>query len=125
MRYETSDGHRQLGDRSAGRQYRPDVGRDSGNASTSADAPQSDCATRSKPFSGRYRPWTSATGGFTGGFNPPRCVGLFRVTPEELTELQSAAAHLDREGLAERSGIVRKLSRKLRALSSAPARQGA
>lgn len=43
--------------------------------------------------------------------------GLVRVTPEELTELQSAAAHLDREGLAERSSIVRKLSRKLRALS--------
>ena len=42
---------------------------------------------------------------------------LVRIAPEELAELESAASRLDREGLAERSGIVRALARKLRALS--------
>ena len=43
--------------------------------------------------------------------------GLVRIAPEELAELESAAARLDREGLAERAGVVRALARKLRALS--------
>ena len=43
--------------------------------------------------------------------------GLVRIAPEELAELESAATRLDREGLAERSGIVHALARKLRALS--------
>lgn len=43
--------------------------------------------------------------------------GLVRIAPQELAELESAATRLDREGLSERSGIVRELTRKLRALS--------
>ena len=50
--------------------------------------------------------------------------GLVRIAPEELAELESAAARLEREGLAERSGVIRALARKLRALSR-PVHSGA
>ena len=42
--------------------------------------------------------------------------GLVRITPEELAELESAAARLDRAGLAERAGVLRELVAKLLAL---------
>ena len=42
--------------------------------------------------------------------------GLVHITPEELAELESAAARLDRAGLGERAGILRELVAKLLAL---------
>ena len=45
---------------------------------------------------------------------------LVRVSPEELAELESAAAGLERSGLGERSGVLRELAVKLRAMARAP-----
>ena len=42
--------------------------------------------------------------------------GLVRITPEELAELESAAARLDRAGLGERARVLRELVAKLLAL---------
>ena len=41
---------------------------------------------------------------------------LVQVAPEELAELESAASHLDRTGLAEQAGALREVAVKLRAL---------
>ena len=43
--------------------------------------------------------------------------GLTSIAPEELAELESAAARLERAGLAERAGTLRELAVKLLALS--------
>ena len=46
--------------------------------------------------------------------------GLVRITPEELSELESAAKRLDRAGLAERAGLLRELVAKLLASRRTP-----
>ena len=45
---------------------------------------------------------------------------LVRISPEELAELESAAAGLERGGLSERAGVLRELAVKLRAMGRPP-----